>query len=174
MTSTTTWRNRTTRHADVDPLTLQAHPGNWRRHPRSQAAALSGVLSEVGYVSSVIVNERSGRILDGHLRVSLAVERDEVSVPVVYVDLDDAEERLVLATFDPLGALAERDNAALRDLLGSFDDDDERLRHLVSFVATDGGSSIVEPPAEFPAYGDDIETDYRCPSCGYEWSGQRA
>ncbi len=28
------------------------------------------------------------------------------------------------------------------------------------------------PPDDFPAYGHDIETTHRCPSCGYEWSGQ--
>lgn len=30
----------------------------------------------------------------------------------------------------------------------------------------------VQPPSEFPAYGLDIPTDYRCPYCSYEWSGE--
>lgn len=27
------------------------------------------------------------------------------------------------------------------------------------------------PPEEFPEYDEDIETEYCCPKCGYEWSG---
>lgn len=29
-----------------------------------------------------------------------------------------------------------------------------------------------QAPEAFQEYGDELETDYRCPSCGYEWSGQ--
>lgn len=134
------WANRIVGHADVDPRTLEVNPANWRHHPQAQADALDGVLSEVGVVQSVIVNERSGRIVDGHLRVRLAVERSAPAIPVVYVDLDDAEERLILATLDPLTAMAETDVDALSDLLASFADQ-ESLRRLVSFLATD------EPPA---------------------------
>jgi hypothetical protein len=111
------WQSRLTRHADVEPSTLVAHPLNFRRHPTMQAAALAGVLDQVGYVQSVVVNERSGRILDGHLRVELALARGEPSVPAAFVDVDEAEERLILATFDPLGALAETNADALSALL---------------------------------------------------------
>jgi len=30
----------------------------------------------------------------------------------------------------------------------------------------------VEPPEDFNSYGEDIETQYRCPKCDYEWSGK--
>jgi hypothetical protein len=65
MATDAAWRNRITRHADVPPAELVAHPLNARRHPKHQADALSGVLAEVGVVQSVIVNERTGRMLDG-------------------------------------------------------------------------------------------------------------
>ena len=133
--------NRITRYAEVEPSTLAAHPQNWRRHPGSQAAALAAVLADVGYVQSVVVNERSGRIVDGHLRVELAIDRAEPFVPVTYVDLSDDEESLVLATFDPLGALASTDAATLRDLLGSLvETDDAALSTLLSDLA----SSVAE------------------------------
>jgi DNA modification methylase len=133
------WANRITRHAEVDPSTLAANPANWRRHPKSQADALAGVLSEVGYVQSVIVNERSGRIVDGHLRVELAVARGEPTIPVVFVDLADDEERLILATLDPLAALAETDAAALAALLAEVTAHDDDVRRLVQFIASDNG-----------------------------------
>jgi rubrerythrin len=34
------------------------------------------------------------------------------------------------------------------------------------------GIDRAEPPEEFAEVDDDIETDHRCPSCGYEWSGK--
>ena len=101
----------------ADPAELQAHPRNWRRHPQEQREAMEGVLDSVGWIQDVIVNRRTGRIVDGHLRVSLAIARGEKEIPVKYVDLSEAEEAQVLATFDPLGDLAEADDEALRRLL---------------------------------------------------------
>ena len=103
------WRNRILRTSEVPPEDLLANPLNWRIHPGHQQAALGGVLDEVGWVNEVLVNANSGFVIDGHLRVALALRRGEPTIPVKYVDLTDAEERLVLATFDPIGALAVRD-----------------------------------------------------------------
>jgi hypothetical protein len=35
-----------------------------------------------------------------------------------------------------------------------------------------GESKEVLPPEEFTEYGEDIETEHKCPKCGYEWSGK--
>ena len=35
----------------------------------------------------------------------------------------------------------------------------------------DLASPFVDPPEDFPEYGEDINTDHCCPKCGYEWSG---
>lgn len=109
--------NRITRHADVDPAKLVANPDNWRIHPENQRQALSGVLGTVGFVQSVIVNERTGRLIDGHLRVELAVKERAATVPVAYVDLTEEEERLVLSSLDPLGSLAVTDEEKLSGLM---------------------------------------------------------
>src|SRR5262249_14410701 len=104
-----------------DPEKLLAHPKNWRSHGAAQASAVEGLLEEVGWVNNVIVNRRSGRLIDGHLRVELAKRRKEEKIPVVYVDLSDKEEELVLATLDPLGDLAGIDKARLETLLKELD-----------------------------------------------------
>ena len=108
------WQNRIIGHGEEKPDQLLANPSNWRIHPREQQEALSGALDEVGWVQDVIVNQRTGHVIDGHLRISLAISGDEESVPVVYVDLSEEEERLVLATLDPLVELAVADNEKLR------------------------------------------------------------
>ena len=97
---------------------LAPNPRNWRAHPQSQREALAGVLGKVGWVQDVIVNQRTGYLVDGHLRVEEAIRSGQTSVPVVYVDLGEDEEVLVLATLDPLAAMAtanaERLDALLR------------------------------------------------------------
>lgn len=107
------WQNRIVGHDDVDPATLAANPANWRVHSDGQAAATTAALDAIGFVRDVIVNRTTGFILDGHLRVKLAQERGEPTVPVAYVELSAAEEALALATFDPLGALAIADAGKL-------------------------------------------------------------
>lgn len=105
-----TWQNRIVGHGDEDPEQLLANPENWRIHGQMQQQALSSVLEKVGLVQSIVVNRRSGFVVDGHLRVSLALRSGQTSVPVTYVDLSDEEERLILASLDPISAMAGADS----------------------------------------------------------------
>ena len=118
------WQNRIVDHGEVDPADLLAHPENWRIHSQMQQQALSSVLEKVGLVQSIVVNRRSGFVIDGHLRISLALRSGQQVVPVTYVDLSDAEERLILASLDPIGAMAGTDDEKLTDLLRSVDSED--------------------------------------------------
>lgn len=124
-----------TRTGDEDPEQLLANPRNWRVHPRHQEEALQTVLTNVGWVQRVIVNERTGYVVDGHLRVAHAISRGEKSVPVQYVDLDDAEERLILASLDPIGAMAGTDKDLLEQLLASVETSEDSARSLLVDVA---------------------------------------
>lgn len=49
-----------------------AHERNWRTHPCAQQDALLGALQKVGIVQNIVVNARTGKMLDGHLRVEMA------------------------------------------------------------------------------------------------------
>lgn len=169
---TTTWRNRIVRSGDAALSEIVANPANWRTHPRLQADALAAVISEVGLVQQVIINERSGRLVDGHLRVELATAHGETSVPAVWVDLSDDEERLILATLDPLAAMAETNRDALGALLGDLIERADALGEMLAGLAASGAVAEVVAPEAFPEYGDDIETQYECPSCHYAWSGR--
>lgn len=125
MTETNTWKNRIVGYGEEDADQLLANDANWRIHPFFQQTALSEILEKIGWVQSVIVNKRTSEewgadrfvetVVDGHLRVSLAISREE-KVPVVYVDLSPSEESLTLATFDPLSSLAATDFSKLREL----------------------------------------------------------
>ena len=71
-------------------------------HPSEEPGGRAGrVLTEVGWVQDVIVHKASGFVVDGHAPVALAIKAGE-KVPVVYVELDEREEAVILATLDPV------------------------------------------------------------------------
>lgn len=120
-------RSRIVGEGEEAPDQLLANPLNWRRHPKQQQEALEAMLRTVGWVQRVIVNRRTQHIVDGHLRVEVALRRNEPTVPVLYVDLSEDEEKVVLAAIDPIGGLAETDQAMLDDLLDGLVTGDAQL-----------------------------------------------
>lgn len=120
----------------VDPATILAHPKNWRTHGPEQRSALIAELDRVGFVQSVVVNRTTGHLVDGHLRVEVAVERRVPTIPVVYVELTEEEEARVLVALDPLSSMAGADATILASLMDGLALENEALeRHLVSFLA---------------------------------------
>lgn len=133
------WRNRIVSHGSEEPSQLLAHPSNWRIHPKNQQDALSGVLNEIGWIQSVIVNQRTGFVIDGHLRVALAISHNEPEIPVVYVDLSDEEEALALASIDPISAMAATDKELLDSLLRDVSSADAGVQQMLSDLAEKNG-----------------------------------
>jgi DNA modification methylase len=110
------FQNRIVGHEEVAPDQLLAHPDNFRIHSATQQELTRKAMAEVGWVDDVTVNRTTGRVIDGHMRIALALRQNEPTVPVKYVELTEAEERFVLRTFDPLGELATPDLDKLRQL----------------------------------------------------------
>ena len=131
------WRNRIIGDGYEAPDQLLANPLNWRVHPLHQQEKLEGVLSEIGWIQRVIVNRATGHVIDGHARVGLAISRGEPLVPVLYVDLTLEEERLVLATLDPIGALAGTDRQVLDALLAEVSSQGGAVQRLLDDLARD-------------------------------------
>ena len=111
------YRNRIVGSGTMNPADLKANPMNWRKHPAEQSKALDDALSRLGWIQDVIVNKTTGHLIDGHLRVETALKNKEAEVPVKYVELTEEEEKLALATFDPLTMMAEQDDEMLKKLL---------------------------------------------------------
>jgi hypothetical protein len=137
-----TWQNRITRYGEESPDQLLAHPLNFRTHPKSQQDALSGVLGEVGVVQNVIVNERTGHVVDGHLRIQLAMRDNQTTIPVTYVDLSAEEEALILATLDPISAMAGADRDKLDELLLDVSTSDASVMAMLSDLVANGNGAV--------------------------------
>ena len=152
------WRSRITGSGTEAPDQLLANPANFRVHPKAQQDALAGVLDQVGWVQNVLVNQRTGHVVDGHLRVALAISRGEPSVPVLYVDLSEDEERLVLASLDPLAAMATTDEAKLRELLAEVSVDSEALAAMLEALAPSEPKDGLTDPDDVPEPPDEATT----------------
>jgi DNA modification methylase len=129
------WENRITRSGMENPKNLVSNPKNWRKHPKIQEDAMRGVLEDIGWIQDIIVNERTGKLVDGHLRVEIALKNGESEVPVKYVDLLEEEEEKALITFDPITAMAEADKELLNSLVERCKTDNEEVKGLLADIA---------------------------------------
>lgn len=161
-------RNRVRGIAELPAARVEPSPGNWRTHDAAQRAKMAGLLGEIGSVSELVVwvpddaaREAlrrlpgpegfaawlagfSGkvRLLDGHMRRGLRGKKLGVQI----TDLDAREAALVLATFDPIGAQAGRDDALLRELLDGQRSDHRGLEDLLADLRASVGAPVAAGP----------------------------
>ena len=112
---------RRVRAADLRP-----NPRNWRTHPAAQQDALRGVLAEVGYADALLARELADgtlMLIDGHLR---AETTPDAVVPVLVLDVDEAEADKILLTLDPLAGMATTSHEQLQSLLAEVRDGKRR------------------------------------------------
>lgn len=151
---------------------VRTHPAN----PRDgDVEEIKGSIRESGFHQPLVVNERSGKILTGNHRWMAAKALGMSEIPVLYVDVSEEEALRILL----------RDNKT-SDEAGWIDD--ELLGVLEHLNSTEQGltgtgfgmeeyddlSQEVDPPPpdDFESFDEDIDVEYCCPSCGYEWSGE--
>lgn len=121
---------------------LVPHPGNWREHGDSQLAALDGILAEVGIADAVLAFPADGKgadgdfsklmLFDGHARASRDPDQEW---PVLVTDLTREEADKMLATLDPIGAMAKTNDASLRALLQSVNSEHAGLNGLLQSLS---------------------------------------
>ena len=130
------WQSRIIGQGMEQADQLLANPLNWRKHPKAQQAALKGALNEIGWIQQVIVNKTTGHLVDGHLRVEVALSEGEQEVPVLYVELTEEEEKKALATIDPISAMATTDRKMLDDLILGLNVEDQDFGQLLDALAS--------------------------------------
>src|ERR1700741_2092971 len=128
-------RNRIIELRRVPARELLANPRNWRSHPPEQREALRGLLAELGYCDALLARLLAdGRLelIDGHLRRDIT---PDMEVPVLVLDVTEAEADKLLAPRAPLPSLAEANRAALTALLGSVATDSPAVQDLLVRLA---------------------------------------
>lgn len=160
----------------VPASSLRPNPKNWRTHPREQADALRGTLAEIGFAEAIVAREcKDGtlEIIDGHLRAETV---GEAKVPVLVLDVTEEEADKLLATLDPLAAMATVDSDALAALVAGLDIESEALKHAVDELMLASGPLPPERADQRTINrGGEVELeseefDNKCPRCGFEFN----
>ena len=150
------WRDRVVEMRRVPAFELNANPKNWREHPPEQQRAMQGVLEEVGIAGALLARETPDglELIDGHLRTEMD---DGTEWPVLVLDVDENEADVLLASVDPIGALAKTNTDQLASLLGQIETENADLDSLLGELE----KSIPTQIADGETDPDDIPTDDR-------------
>lgn len=155
---------------------LKPHPRNVNQ---GDFGAIQQSVETNGFYGTIVANRRTGHILAGNHRYAVAKAMHYADVPVAWVDVDDEQELRILIADNRTTRLGIDNEASLAELLSElavtpiglegtgYDGDD--LDALISGVAANAKS-----PDEFPEVDETLPTDFKCPSCGYEWSGKQS
>jgi len=154
----------TQRFEDVAVDELEPWPGNPRR---SDVGSISTSIDANGFYGAVIAQRSTRRIIAGHGRWLAARDHGIERIPTLWLDVDDAQARRILVADNRTSDLAVWDEAELADFLRALDG----ALLGTGFTEDDLDALLPTSPDEFPELGADLETQHRCPRCGYEWSG---
>jgi DNA modification methylase len=116
---------------------LKAAPYNPRRISKEAADGLTKSLERWGVVQEVVANKRTGHIVGGHQRVAALRKMGVKEVPVVWVDLDDVEEKALNVALNNPHISGEFDDtitgllAEIRDGIGPEDFAELKLDELL-------------------------------------------
>jgi len=106
---------------EVLPLdAVKPHPRNPRR---GDLDAIKASVDVNGFYGAVVANKRTGYILAGNHRWMAAKMLELPEIPVVWVDVGDAEEKRILAADNRTAELGGYDDAVLASLLQGLQDD---------------------------------------------------
>ncbi|MBY0274712.1 hypothetical protein K2Z84_05190 [Candidatus Binatia bacterium] len=144
-------RNRIKYLRRVRASELLRDPANYRRHTTAQKSALAAVFEEFGFAGAAIARETPEGLLliDGHLR---ADEAGDAEIPVLVLDVTEAEAKTLLAVLDPLADMAELDHDALSRLVEGMAFDSDAITKLLADLlgSTPGGAATPEKGEEEP------------------------
>jgi hypothetical protein len=123
----------------IDPNSLTEHDLNWRTHPPYQTEVVAELIRKHGWIVPLVMNARSGKLIDGHDRRKIAIAQGMTAVPVVIGDWPIEQEPEILASLDPSAMLAQGDPEALHRLMQQLADPAPVIKQLIDSVAEGAG-----------------------------------
>lgn len=159
---------------EVLPLdAVKPHPRNPRR---GDLDAIKASVDVNGFYGAVVANKRTGYILAGNHRWMAAKMLELPEIPVVWVDVGEAEEKRILAADNRTAELGGYDEAVLASLLQGVQDDggllgtgydEDDLNRLLGDITPDE----FDPPDGAREIAEDAFDDlaHTCPRCGFEF-----
>jgi ParB-like chromosome segregation protein Spo0J len=148
---------------------LKNDPANARKHSSRNLKAIRDSLDVFGQQKPIVVDSR-GVVIAGNGTLEAARELGWDDIAVTVTDLDPAHAQAFGIADNRTAELAEWDTEVLSGLLEGMDSDLSSILSIDDFDLPDDIPDVA-PPSDFDEVSGDIETEHRCPSCGYEWSG---
>lgn len=146
---------------------------NPRTHPPAQIELLAKLLTRYGPDQPIVVDE-NGVILKGHGRLMAARMAGLKAFPVLQRRGLSEDDKISLRIGDNQSALLSGwDNELLRFEITELQASETFDLSLLGFGEVDLSKLLepVAPPMDFKSFDEDIDVQYRCPSCGFAWSG---
>ena len=175
--------------------TLIPYARNAKKHDDNQIAQIASSIKEFGFNDPVEITP-DNVIIAGHGRVLAAQKLGLTEVPVVvHHHLNDNQRRAYTLLNNRLNEIGggrdtemlelELDDLPEFELLDCFDGfftaksfDTSNTIIQENYSTNDENTTdkntdnTVTPPNDFQEFDENIETEYCCPKCGYEWSGK--
>lgn len=99
---------------------VKPNPKNPRNITEYQTEALKRSINKFGFLSPIVINKRNMQIVSGHQRLEAYKSLNKTEVPVIYVELDDKEERALNVAMNRVGGTFDQKGLAdiIKDLQG--------------------------------------------------------
>lgn len=157
----------------MDTETLIPYADNPRIHSAAQIDTIAESIEQFGFNDPVGVWTNADgelEVVEGHGRVLAARKLGIEQLPVIRLDhLSDDARKAYTIVHNQTTDNSVWDFAMLDEQLEKLSDFDWSAFGLGQSGVGDEYGFIDEAPAEFKEFGEDIETEHKCPKCGYEW-----
>ena len=159
---------------------LKSDHKNARKRTDRSATLIEESLKKYGAARSIVIDE-DNRVLAGNGTIEGAKAAGLKNVRVIETDGDEiiAVKRKGLTEDQKVGlALADNRASDLSSWDASMLHELGKEHDLSPWFETEdlvelmGDRNDPTVPQDFPEVDDELETEHRCPSCGYEWSGK--
>ena len=153
---------------------LAKDPANVRVHDEANIGAIKSSLQRFGQQKPIVIDENNVvRAGNGTLKAASELGWEKISV--VKTDLKSADAIAYAIADNRTAELATWNDAELTAQLEALRNEDLEVFQATGFSAEDLDKMIqagdIAPPDDFAEFDEDIDTEYQCPKCKYEWSG---
>lgn len=159
---------------------LSADPANIRTHSEAQIEKLMASLRRWGQTLPLLV-DGNNIVRVGNARLDAMRRLGWTEVKIVRLDLSPTEWVALSVADNRLHDESEFDQTALVNVLAALRAEDVDMAavgfspdELAALLDEQSATSVAQPPADFPAVDETIQTEHECPKCGYRWSGSSA
>ena len=130
----------------VPVTSLKFFENNPKKFTSKQFGRLLKSIKAEGLLEPITVNKKTGTVLNGNQRLKAVMQLGMKEAPVLYMDVEEADEGRFVAIFNK--TLAEQDDEAMRVLLKKYENDD-LVKDFLSDYAEATKSAMAGATSEF-------------------------